>query len=184
MSAGLRLTGGSLRGRRLTVPAGVRPTEGRVREALFSIWQPRLDGARFLDLFGGSGAVGLEALGRGAETVEFVEASPRTLSALRRNAEIADPGRIRFHRGRLPGWLSRSPARRFDLIFADPPYRFEDFEAFLAALPAWLAPGGELAVEHSIRVELPVPTTLQARARRAYGESCLTFLEPADGAAQ
>ena len=77
MKPGLRIAGGAHRGRRLAVPQGARPTQDRVREALFSIWGERVRGARFLDLFAGSGAVGIEALSRGAATATFVESDAR-----------------------------------------------------------------------------------------------------------
>src|SRR4030095_13507089 len=96
----LRLSGGVYRGRRLRVPAGVRPTEGRLREALFSIWQHEIEGARFLDLFAGAGGVGLEAVGRGAARAVLVEEDPRALRTLKENvaalgaAEARQPARL------------------------------------------------------------------------------------------
>ena len=127
---GVRIMGGAARGRTVGVARGVRPTEGRVREALFSIWQERLPGARFLDLFAGSGAVGLEALSRGAASVLFVEGDPGALRELERSSQLFPPDRARRWRTRLPAGLGElaERARRewgpFDLVFADPPYTF------------------------------------------------------------
>jgi 16S rRNA (guanine966-N2)-methyltransferase len=183
----LRLSGGEYGGRRLEVPAGVRPTEGRVREALLSIWQPRLRGARWLDLFAGSGAVGLEALGRGAVSVVFVEGDPIVARVLRRNLEtIAPQGSWRVLRASLPqgvGTIARAAEPPFDLVFADPPYRFEAHARLVAETARLLAPGGELAVEHSARVAWRDADGLRLErvARRCYGDSCLTFYRLADG---
>lgn len=171
----LRLSGGDLRGRRLETAPGVRPTGGRVREALFSIWQPRLQGSRILDLFAGSGAIGLEALSRGARRADFVEASPKVLACLRRNLALADDLEAVLHRGRLPEWLQRQRPEPFDLVFADPPYRFDDFSRLLAAIPPWVADGGAVVVEHSSRVDLPEVGALVEVDQRTYGESRLSF---------
>ena len=186
----LRILGGEYRGRRLTVAAGVRPTEARLREALFSIWSNRLKGCRFLDLFAGSGAVGLEALSRGARRVVLVEQAPKVLAVLRRNlAEIASAAtdgvslalRGDVRRWNLPatGRAGRgpvAPGERYDLIFADPPYRFVRHEELLIAAAPWLAPGGEMAIEHSRRVELsPSVGPWLLRDLRCYGDSCFGF---------
>lgn len=171
---GLRVLGGELRGRRLVVPPGARPSGARLRAALFSIWQERLWGAKFLDLFAGSGAVGIEAVSRGAGQVTFVETSKRSLAALRRNLETLDVQDCRVLQRRLPAPVPE--LRTFDLLFADPPYAFTDFEALLREARPWAAPGGELALEHSSRN--PPAEVLSAWRRqrlRAYGESCLSF---------
>ena len=170
---------------------GVRPTAAVLREALFSIWHQRLAGSRFLDLFAGSGGVGLEALSRGAKEAVFVDCAPRVLKVLRSNCERLAPEASRVRRRRLATRLHLSPSggtaagRRsdrhlgdppFDLIFADPPYRFADFEALLQVSVPWLAVEGEMAVEHSRRVEVPaVAARLRRLTGRSYGESCLSF---------
>ena len=182
----LRLSGGRYRGRRLRVPHGVRPTEGRVREALFSIWQAELPGSRFLDLFAGSGAVGLEALGRGAAAVVLVEGDPRVERAAGENAGgLAGPREVRSYRMRLPAGLAALREREapFDLVFADPPYGFGKLAALLEGAGSVLAEGGSLCLEHSTRDELPEPPPgLLLEGTRCYGESCLTFYRPrADG---
>ena len=188
----IRLTGGRYRGRRLRVPHGVRPTEGRVREALFSIWQGELPGSRFLDLFAGSAAVALEALGRGASTVVLVEGDPRVERAAEGNAAVLGASRaVRSYRMRLPAGLAvlREREAPFDLVFADPPYGFAKTAALLEEAAGLLADGGSLCLEHSTRDALPdPPAALVAEGTRCYGESCLTFyrrraaaeMDPAD----
>jgi len=124
----MRITGGEFCGRKFKVPAiEVRPTQDRVREALFSSLQLRVPGCRFLDLFAGSGAVGLEALSRGAESVCWVEANRAVFNILKSNVEkIADEvaaARRVCLRSDVFDFLSKGAGgRRFDLVFADPPY--------------------------------------------------------------
>lgn len=177
----LRLTGGIYRGRRLRVPHGVRPTEGRLREALFSIWQGEIDGARFLDLFAGAGAVGLEALGRGVQRAVLVEGDPRTLRTVKENVAAlgADAERgARLYRLRLPAGLAvlREREAPFDLVFVDPPYGFDEGAKLLAGLPPLLAPDGAVAFEHAARDSAPpAPAGLAFDETRCYGDSCLSF---------
>ncbi len=184
----LRILAGALGGRRLEVAAGVRPTESRVREALFAIWQERVPDSDFLDLFAGSGAVGLEALSRGAARACFVESQSRALAALRRNweknREILAPARVEILRGSLPRAFGRLGDQRFDLIFADPPYDFSDYPSLLRAAMGCMRPQGEMAVEHSARVEVAAQVAgWQRRAQHRYGETRLSFyrLAPDEG---
>jgi 16S rRNA (guanine966-N2)-methyltransferase len=151
---GVRVTGGSFRGRGLAVPPGARPTEGRVREALFSIWGDRLDRARVLDLFAGSGVVGLEALGRGALAVLFVDDSLHAVKILEANAAQVGE-KVEIRKLPLPAGLTRLTGP-YDLVFADPPYAFTEYEALLSGLVPLLAQDGEVVVEHSSRKELPI----------------------------
>lgn len=172
-------------GRRLEVPAGARPTTGRAREALLSRWHERLPGATLLDLFAGSGAVGFDALARGAERVLFVESSERAVAALRRNAAaLGMDERCRTLRLRLPAGLGRlAPdwAGRLGLVFADPPYAFSGWGELLAGVAPLLAPDAELAAEHSRRERLPERAGgLAAVDRRLYGETALTFFRSED----
>jgi 16S rRNA (guanine(966)-N(2))-methyltransferase RsmD len=178
--AGVRVTGGTLRGRPLSVPPGVRPSEGMLREALFSIWSSRLAGARFLDLFAGSGLVAAEAVSRGADRAVAVESEPRSLAVLAANLrrlEIEE--RVAVRRGLLPAELRRLAGDEpdgFDLVFADPPYRFERYEGLLQAVGVVLAAGGEVVVEHAQGEELPERVgELVASDRRRYGGSALAF---------
>lgn len=177
---GVRITGGDYKGRRLPVPRGARPTEGRVREALFSIWSPRLPGARVLDLFAGSGVVGIEAVGRGALSAVAVERLPRALRELESTVdELGLGGIIEVVRGNLPEVLAEPAAGElgpFDLVFADPPYDFPRYEDLLRAVPKVLAPEGDFALEHSGRWKGPVEIGPLVRAdARRYGDSALSF---------
>lgn len=179
MKPGVRVAGGAFRGRSLAVPPGARPTEGRVREALFSIWSDRLEGARVLDLFAGSGVVGLEAAGRGALRVLAVEESLRAVKTLEANAARLGEALLDIRRLSLPPGLARLAAEGagpFDLVYADPPYDFPSYEDLLAGVGPLLAADGEIAVEHSSRRALPIETGGLVRVdSRRYGESALSF---------
>ena len=184
MGAGqVRITGGRFRGRQLSVGSKVRPTEGRVREALFSIWQSRIDGAVVLDLFAGSGAVALEALGRGAERVVLVESDARISRSLRTSlAEMASKQEAIVLRGRLPAALDAVAEKNphgFDLVFADPPYAFADYETLAERVMPLLRPDGQLAIEHSARRAIDETRLQDARLVdvRDYGETRISFFE-------
>ncbi len=171
-----RIAAGALKGRRLPVAGGVRPTGSRMREALFSIWQSRLEGCHFLDLFAGSGAVGLEAVSRGADRSVLVEGSARVFKLLRRSVRELAPDRARAIRAHLPAGLDRLSGERFGLIFADPPYAFRQIGGLLRRVAPRLAPGGEMALEHDQRFEIGEPQApWRQRERRRYGDSCLSF---------
>ncbi len=183
---GVRIAGGAHRGRVLTVPSRARPTEGRVREALFAIWQDRIEGARFLDLFAGSGAVAFEAAGRGALEVVAVESDRRTLKGLAAARRTLGEGILTLWRARLPAGLEELAAHRdgrpFDLVFADPPYGFTAYQQLLDRLAPLLAADAEVAVEHSSRARLPEEAGDLVRVDvRRYGETALSFyrLRPA-----
>jgi len=167
----MRIVGGALSGRRLVPPDDprVRPTADRVREAWMNILQEALPGARVLDLYAGSGALGLEALSRGAATAEFVELAPRSLAALRANiAALGLEGRCTVHRGDARRFAQRLAPGAYDLAFADPPYTRDD-AARLVDLFRQTPFARILAVEH------PARTTLPGDASRRYGDTALTF---------
>lgn len=160
------------------VPRSARPTEGRVREALFSMWNERLPGSRFLDLFAGSGVVGFEALSRGARAVVCVEGDPAAFRLLETSCRQLGNGAVRPWRASLPGGLADLARHQapFDLIYADPPYTFTAHEKLLTAAAPLLAPEGELAFEHSARQETPERVGEWARTdQRRYGESWLSM---------
>jgi 16S rRNA (guanine966-N2)-methyltransferase len=184
----VRVTGGLHKGRFLSVPPQARPTEGRVREALFSIWrEPLEEGARFLDLFAGSGVVGLEAAGRGALRVLCVDWDRRSFPVLQSNRDRLGESLVELRTLELPSGLAQlstgegaGEGERFDLVFADPPYRFSGYAALLSAIAPLLADGGEVAVEHSARMAMPAeveaePEPLLRTDQRRYGESTLSF---------
>jgi 16S rRNA (guanine966-N2)-methyltransferase len=178
-----RIIAGAARGRRLTVPpSGVRPTGDRAREGLFNTLGTLLDldGATVLDLYAGSGALGLEALSRGAGAVVLVENGPRVLPVLRANvAAVGLPG-ARVVAGSVPTVVAGPPPARFDLVLADPPYAVPAAEVrgVLSALVTggWLVPGAVVVVERSSREEpWEWPTPLDGIRDRRYGEALLRY---------
>jgi 16S rRNA (guanine966-N2)-methyltransferase len=182
----LRVIGGVLRGRVLSVPPGrsIRPTSNRVREALFSSIQEQLPGARVLDLYAGSGALGIEALSRGAESVVFVERAAAALDALQRNLDaLGLVERSAVMRCEVLVALRRlrsDPKIRFDLILADPPYGAEDLPEALASLVegGLLAPAGMVVVEASRRHPVGVVAGLECERERTYGDTVLSRWRP------
>jgi 16S rRNA (guanine966-N2)-methyltransferase len=168
----MRIVAGEWRGRVIAAPADarVRPTADRVREAWMSIVLPELPGARVLDLFAGSGALGLEALSRGAARATFVELSARSLSALRRNVTALGAGaRTEVHRGDALRFIERLPPGAYDIAFADPPYELGiagDLVALWHAVPFAM----RLGVEHSVREIVP-----HGGDTRRYGDTAITF---------
>ena len=138
----VRIIGGRWRGTRLPVPdlPGLRPTSDRVRETLFNWLQPHLPGARVLDLFAGSGALGLEALSRGAASAQLVEADPRLALNLKALGCRLDPGsQLDVHAGDALKWLRGAPEGAFDIAFVDPPFDAGLWDAVLALLPVRMA---------------------------------------------
>lgn len=194
IGAMLHIIGGQAKGMRLRAPKGMRtrPTSGRVRTSLFSILGDAVPGARVADLFAGSGALGLEALSRGASFCCFVESARPALTALDANIEhlhMADQSEVLRSNAfaALPLLHEHGP---FDLLFLDPPYpllrqklpRFLTLLGDLAA-PAVLAPDGLVVVQHGS--DTPLPDTvgpLAATDRRDYRDTAVTFLEHPQGA--
>ncbi len=167
----MRIIAGVYKGRRLAAPRDgrVRPTGDRLREAWMSILQPALPGARVLDLFAGSGALGLESLSRGARSADFVELHQASLTALRQNIEALGAGdRVTVHRGDALRFLERVVPGSYDIVLADPPYTI-DYAAQLVALFRARPFAPILAVEHRATTVLPGDDT------RRYGDSALTF---------
>ena len=167
----MRITGGEWKGRRLVPPADprVRPTGERVREAWMSILGPELRGARVLDLCAGSGALGLEALSRGAAHATFVELALASLAALRANLDALGAGpRATVRRADARRFVERLEAGAFDLAVADPPWSSELAAEILARFR--LVPfARRLVVEHSASVHLEGDDT------RRYGDTALTL---------
>lgn len=176
----MRILGGSLKGRVLAVPASARPSEGRLREALFSIWTEELPGAEVADLFAGSGAVGIEAVGRGALGALLVEQDRRARDTLLDNLRRVGlgPPRVRLMARPVEPALAELAQReeRFELVFADPPYAWSPTTEFLAAVSRILVPGGSFALEHSARTLAPPEGGALLRIdTRRYGESALSL---------
>jgi 16S rRNA (guanine966-N2)-methyltransferase len=178
-----RLISGVAGGRRLRVPpAGVRPTGDRAREGLFNSLSTLLDldGAAVLDLYAGSGALGLEALSRGAASVVFVESGPRVLPVLRANLDAVGLPGGRVVAGSVPTVVAGPPPARFDLVLADPPYATPVAEVLgvLESLVSggWLAEDAVVVVERSSREEpWEWPTPLTGVRDRRYGEALLRY---------
>lgn len=176
-----RIIGGSAGGRRLRTPGGVatRPTSDRVREAIFSALEARvgtLSGLRVLDLYAGSGALGLEAWSRGAAAVTFVERDRRTAAVISANVKELGAGAAKVLTGAVASVLARPPAEPFDLVLSDPPYPVPgpDVETDLALLsrPGWLSADATLVVERGSRGgEFRWPAGYSADGSRRYGET-------------
>lgn len=175
-SGGVRVLGGRWRGRRLAVPRGVRPTQARVREALFSRWGDRVVGGRLLELYAGSAAVSFEALSRGAGYALAVDRSAGAYACIEANRQALGTNDLRRVRAELPGGLERALGGEaaFDLVFIDPPYDAGGLEEVLAAASAAVAEGGEIVLEHSSRRRPPTGAgKLYLRQTRRYGDSAL-----------
>lgn len=183
---GVTIMGGEFRGRKLDADtrAGViRPTSGKVREALFSSLGDRVPGSAFVDLYAGSGAVGLEALSRGAAEVKLVENHLQSWALLKANVQAVTGGREEAARIGLVKSSAEAfcramaaEGRRFDLLFADPPFdRAAEFAALPGLLRGILAEGGMAVVQYPTRT--PPDWLGQAVKIRKYGESGLAFLD-------
>jgi 16S rRNA (guanine966-N2)-methyltransferase len=180
-----RIIGGDAGGRRIGTPTGqhTRPTTDRVREALFSSiesWCGSLQGLRFLDLYAGSGAVGLEAWSRGAGVVTLVESDRRTARLVTDNARLLGCTRADVRAASVPTVLGRPPATPYDVVFLDPPYPLTEMQLAddLAALCAhgWLVPGAMVVVERSGRSPEPTwPDGIEPTRHKAYGETALWY---------
>ncbi len=179
---GLRVSGGEARGRRLKAPKGIRPTQGMVKQAIFNLIGPGIEGAHVLDLFAGSGALGIEALSRGAAYVTFVDHQVRGLAILRQNLEVLGlKDRSHVVRGDVVRWLEASPdaIKRAGLVFLDPPYDDVVLDRALEVLDRTLYDATVVA-EHSRRQEMPAVDRLLIDRQRRYGDTVVTvFRAPA-----
>ena len=172
----MRVIAGVAKGRQLVVPkgGGTRPATDRIRETLFGILEPVLDGAAVLDLFAGAGTLGIEALSRGAERATFVEQAPPALAALRKNLEVTGfSARSNVVRADVLRFLDGPVSA--DIAFCDPP--FADVAAHSAALAKLAAPG-RLVVARALRKHLPrIPGTLRVTRTKEIGEETLLLLD-------
>jgi 16S rRNA (guanine966-N2)-methyltransferase len=180
------ITAGAWKGRKLRYPADarVRPTMRRTKESLFSSLGPALAGSVFADLYAGAGAVGIEALSRGARRVHFVECDPAAVRMLRENLALcgAEPSRYVIHAARVADVLAAVPCPIADatLAFADPPYTVDASADLVAALrPGALPALATLVVEHRTKAPLAVPAHLRRERERRFGDTTLTYLVPA-----
>jgi len=175
----VRIIAGRAKGRRLQTPSwdGLRPTSDRLRETLFNILAPRIDGARVLDGYAGTGAIGIEALSRGAAHAAFVETDPRALKLIAANLESAGmksgPNACTIIRA---GFLEMAKAHRgepFDIVVLDPPYAERHLDEAVETGLALLREGGLLVLEHASRVPAPPGAVRTVKA----GDSSLSFYE-------
>lgn len=182
-----RIIGGAAGGRRIHTPRGVttRPTSDRVREALFSSvesWCGSLHGLRFLDLYAGSGAVGLEAWSRGAGVVTLVESDRRTAALITENARSLGFAKADVVCAPVTSTLARPPSAPYDVVFLDPPYPLDDAtvdgDLALLAAEGWLVPGALVVVERSSRSTGPSwPAGFAGTRDKRYGETTLWYAE-------
>lgn len=185
----MRIVGGKFKGHAIQGPSSTatRPTSDRVRESLFNILAHGiegfdLDGARVMDLFAGTGALGLEALSRGAKFCQFVEEGTDARGLIRRNADaLGAIGLCKIWRRDATKLGPCAPQSPFDLIFADPPYNRGMGEKALASLVegGWLAPGAVVVLEESERATIGGISGLTAIDQRAYGDTVVHFFRAA-----
>jgi 16S rRNA (guanine966-N2)-methyltransferase len=177
----MRIGGGALKGRRVHVPRGIRPTQERVRAAIFNMLQDRVRGAQVLDLFAGTGSLGLEALSRGAARAVFVEQNPRAVRALRANimksglqarAEVITGDVLRA----IPALLRRGET--FDLVLLDPPYGTDLAQRTVEAIASLglLRPGGAIVAESGTQEVIRPPEGYEVVRDRTYGDTRVTVL--------
>lgn len=176
------MIGGEAGGRKLKVPPGeqTRPTSDAVREAVFNAIASRMDleGARVLDLFAGSGALGIEALSRGASEVTFVDRDRTAVATIEANLEATGMEGGRVVAAPVETWISRLPVgyQTWDLVLADPPYRFDGWEELLVSLRDHMAEHGMAVLEAGSELELP-KAWRSVRSKR-YGTTVVTLVVP------
>lgn len=181
----LKVAGGTARGIPLAEPKGhrLRPTSGLVREAIFNILGDLVPGARVLDCYAGTGALGIEALSGGAREAVFIETHPAACRAILDSlARTGLAENATVLRGKLPGALS-TISGAFDLVFMDPPYDDIDAAELLSSMRTLLTPGGLVVYEHKSRYNPPEqPSGLILDERRNYGDSAVAIYRALEGA--
>ena len=174
----MRIIAGRLKGRRLDSPdwEGLRPTSDKLRETLFNILAPRIEGARVLDGYAGTGAVGIEALSRGAAHVTFVERDRRAARLIAANLAACGVERdYTIDTGDLVSVVQRFDESAFDLVWLDPPYQLANLRHALDAAARVLRPDGLLVLERATRQEPDMPPSLERTRDVRSGDSTLTF---------
>ena len=178
----MRVIAGTLKGRRLQVPSwdGLRPTSDKLRETLFNVLAPRISGAAVLDGYAGTGAIGIEALSRGAASVTFVERDPRAVALIEANLRrCAVTDRYAIIRARFADVRARAKGRLFDIVFVDPPYGAGEMIEALEGAALLVAADGVLVLEHARRDKAPPVTGDLLHARDLVsGDSALAFYQP------
>jgi 16S rRNA (guanine966-N2)-methyltransferase len=177
----MRIIAGQFKGRRLKTPTweGLRPTSDKLRETLFNILAPRIEGARVLDGYAGTGAVGIEAFSRGATHVTFVEQDRRAVRLIEANlAACGVKADYTIDTGDLVSVVRRQTGAVYDLVWLDPPYDLTNVRDALDAAARVLQPDGLLVLERATRREPDVPASLQRMRDVKSGDSTLTFFAP------
>jgi 16S rRNA (guanine(966)-N(2))-methyltransferase RsmD len=172
----LRVSGGEAKGRRLKAPRNIRPTQGMVKQAIFNMVGPEIHGAEVVDLFAGSGALGIEALSRGAARVTFVDREPRGLAILRQNLDaLGLKASSNVIRADVVRWLETSPEsiKSALFVFLDPPYEDVVLDRALKVLDREVT-GATVLAEHSRRQEVPSLERLRVDRQRRYGDTMVT----------
>jgi len=181
----MRIVAGTLRGRRIDAPTweGLRPTSDKLRETLFNVLAPRIEGARVLDGFAGTGAVGIEALSRGASHVTFVERDPRAVALIESNLERCGlTDRYAIIRARFAGTARPPDGGSFDIIFLDPPYGQRELVDAIEAAAPLVEQETLLVVEHARRDPAPESRARLIRTRvLTSGDSALAFYSRRSG---
>jgi 16S rRNA (guanine966-N2)-methyltransferase len=176
----MRVIAGTARGRQLLAPKdkGTRPISDRVKESLFGAIGARIVGARVLDLYAGSGAVGIEALSRGAASATFVERARPAVTVIRENLArtgLSEGAEVRAQA--VETFLAATPEGRWDVVVLDPPYAERTLDLPLERLRPHLAPGALVVVKHFWRTPMPAGAGLTITRTKRFGETALTFLE-------
>jgi 16S rRNA (guanine966-N2)-methyltransferase len=178
----MRIIAGAFKGRRLKAPTweGLRPTSDKLRETLFNIVAARVPGARVLDAFAGTGALGLESLSRGAALVVFIESDRRAAALIGENAALCGAlDRCAIIRDTVERTMQKPIAGGpFDLVMLDPPYEAGHLAQVVADVVQQLAPGGLLILEHATRRQAPAVANARAVRTVRSGDSTLTLFEP------
>ncbi len=179
----MRITAGTARGREIVCPPGldVRPTASKIRQAFFNILRNKVQGAHFLDLFAGSGLMGLEALSRGAAALTSIDESRNMVKIIESNLAKCN-FTAQVFQSDVKSILSHLPKNQFDIIFADPPYKSRLSERALNGVAEnnLLNAGGILAIEHAREFQLPEESgNLVAYDQRHYGQTTVTFFHHA-----
>lgn len=174
----MRIIAGAAKGRKLDTPkTGTRPMTGRARESIFSILTPRLRGTRVLDLYAGSGSLGLEALSRGAAYAVFVEKGRRAVEVLEGNVDRVDLGgtirSVDVHQ------FLRTHDAHYDVVFVDPPYAEDDSDvvSVLGLIESVLAEDGIIVMHRQARSDVELPQFLRTVDERRYGDAVVTMME-------
>ena len=175
----VRITAGTLRGRRIEVPkSDVRPTSERARQAFFNIVREKLEGARFLDLFAGTGIFAFEAISRGATAAVAIDLSRANVAAIEKNARAMDVA-VRAVNADAVAGIKRLGDEVFDVIYADPPYDYDRYDELLMSIDAHVTLGENavVAIEHRRRTEpfTSTPTRLRHSRTAQYGEVWISF---------